>query len=316
MQRDGKQQGNLLNRENKRKCRVNRQSRTGSRVVTLGCRTAVKAGCRTGLTADRGINMKCTEIIKRLEILAPPKFAESWDNVGLLVGRSTKEIKKVYLAVDATDEVIEEAIDAEADLLLTHHPLIFSPLKRVTEENFLSRRVLRLLQADMCCYAMHTNFDVMGMADAAADELSLKNRQVLYVTYEDEISKEGIGRFGRLPRAMRLDECAEYVKEIFRLPAVRVYGELDDMVEVAAVSPGSGKSVVPCAVAAGVDVLISGDIDHHTGIDLVAQGVSVIDAGHYGLEKLFVPYMKSYFTRNIPELVVEATEEKSPFSVI
>ncbi|MGN1147097.1 MAG: Nif3-like dinuclear metal center hexameric protein [Lachnospiraceae bacterium] len=260
--------------------------------------------------------MKCTEIMKRLEILAPAKFAEEWDNVGLLAGRSTKEVKKVYLAVDATDEVIEDAIDAEADMLLTHHPLIFSPLKSVTEENFVSRRVLRLLQADMCYYAMHTNFDVMGMADAAADEIELKNRQVLAVTYEDEISKEGIGRYGRLPRVMRLEECAEYVKETFRLPAVRVYGELNDKVEIAAISPGSAKSVVPFAVAAGVEVLISGDIDHHTGLDLVAQGVSVIDAGHYGLEKLFMSYMQDYFTRNMPELIVETAEEKSPFAVI
>lgn len=260
--------------------------------------------------------MKCMDVMKRLEILAPANFAESWDNVGLLAGRSTKDVKKVYLAVDATDEVIEEAIDAEADMLITHHPLIFSPLKSITEENFISRRVLRLLQADICYYAMHTNFDVMGMADAAADELNLKNRQVLEVTYEDEISKEGIGRYGRLPNAMTLHACAEYVKEIFDLEAVRVYGDLQEKVEIAAISPGSAKSVIPHALQAGVDVLISGDIDHHMGIDMVAQGVAVIDAGHYGLEKLFVPYMKDYFARNLPEITVEVAQEKSPFTVI
>lgn len=260
--------------------------------------------------------MKCAEIIKRLEVLAPVKFAEEWDNVGLLAGRSGKEVKKVYLAVDATDEVVEDAIEAEADLLLTHHPLIFKPLKSITEENFTGRRILRLLQADICYYAMHTNFDVMGMADAAADELLLRDRQVLEVTYEDEISREGIGRYGRLPRRMTLASCAEFVKETFRLPAVRVYGELDDWVEIAAVSPGSAKSVIPFAVQAGVDVLISGDIDHHMGIDLVAQGLSAIDAGHYGLEKLFVPYMQDFFARNLPEIRIETAEEKSPFAVI
>lgn len=260
--------------------------------------------------------MKCTEIVKRLEILAPPKFAEEWDNIGLLAGRSNKEVKKVYLAVDATDEIVEDAIEMEADLLLTHHPLIFKPLKSVTEEHFISRRILRLLQADMCYYAMHTNFDVMGMADAAADEMMLRNRQVLEVTYEDEIAKEGIGRYGRLPRVMTLAECAAYVKEIFHLPSVRVYGELEEKVEIAAVSPGSGSSVGSYALQAGVDVLISGDIDHHMGIDLVAQGISVIDAGHYGLEKLFVPYMKDYFVRNLPEIQVECAPDKSPFEVL
>ncbi|MDE6128641.1 MAG: Nif3-like dinuclear metal center hexameric protein [Lachnospiraceae bacterium] len=260
--------------------------------------------------------MRCTDIMRRLEVLAPLGFAEKWDNVGLLAGRSTKEIKSVYLAVDATDEVVEEAIDSEADMLITHHPLIFSPLKSITAENFIGRRVLRLLQADICYYAMHTNFDVMGMADAAADELQLLDRQVLEITYEDNSVREGIGRYGRLPKVMSLAECAVYVKEIFRLPAVRVYGETNERVEIAAVSPGSAKSVTANAVQAGVDVLISGDIDHHMGIDLVAQGISVIDAGHYGLEKLFVPYMQDYFRKKLPEIAVIAAEEKSPYTVI
>ncbi|MDE5680292.1 MAG: Nif3-like dinuclear metal center hexameric protein [Lachnospiraceae bacterium] len=185
--------------------------------------------------------MRCTDIMRRLEVLAPLGFAEKWDNVGLLAGRSTKEIKSVYLAVDATDEVVEEAIDSEADMLITHHPLIFSPLKSITAENFIGRRVLRLLQADICYYAMHTNFDVMGMADAAADELQLLDRQVLEITYEDNSVREGIGRYGRLPKVMSLAECDAYVKEILRLPYVRVYGETNERVEIAAVSTGSEK---------------------------------------------------------------------------
>lgn len=260
--------------------------------------------------------MRCTDIMRRLEVLAPLGFAEQWDNVGLLAGRSAKEVKSVYLAVDATDEVIEDAVDAGADMLITHHPLIFSPLKSITAEHFIGRRVLRLLQADICYYAMHTNFDVMGMADAAADELRLLDRQVLEITHEDEIAREGIGRYGRLPKVMSLSQCAAYVKEVFRLPAVRVYGEMNERIEIAAVSPGSAKSVVSSAVQTGVDVLISGDIDHHMGIDLVAQGVSVIDAGHYGLEKLFVPYMREYCRKKMPELMVLAAEEKSPYTVV
>ena len=260
--------------------------------------------------------MRCSEIIKRLEILTPSAFAKDWDNVGLLAGRSTKEIKKIFLAVDATDEVIEAAIDARADMLLTHHPLIFTPIKSITDEDFIGRRVLRLLQADICYYAMHTNFDVLGMADAAADEMLLQNKQVLEITYEDEFSKEGIGRYGRLPEVMTLAECASYVKEIFHLQTVRVYGEPDEQLEIAAISPGSAKSVIPYAVKAGVDVLISGDIDHHMGIDLIAQNIAVIDAGHYGLEKLFIPYMQDYFTETLPEMIIEAAGEKSPFTVI
>lgn len=260
--------------------------------------------------------MKCTDVIARLEQMAPLSFAEAWDNVGLLLGRQDKEIHKIYIAVDATDEVVEEAITEGADMLLTHHPMIFKPLKRITDGQFIERRVLQLLQEDICYYAMHTNFDVMGMADAAADILDLQNRQVLYVTYEDEISKEGIGRYGSLPKVMNLRQCGEYVKETFGLQAVRVYGDLCMQPEIAAVFPGSGKSAVEPSLEAGVDVLITGDMDHHTAIDLSAQGIAVIDAGHYGIEKIFVPYMRDYLARETTGVQIKMAVEKSPYEVI
>ncbi len=135
--------------------------------------------------------MKCYEIIDKLESLSPTEFAEEWDNIGLLAGRRDKEVRTVYIALDATDDVIEEAVRLGADLLLTHHPLIFKKMSRVNTDDFIGRRVCELIRNDISYYAMHTNFDVMGMADAAADELSLKDRRVLDVTYEDDISKEG-----------------------------------------------------------------------------------------------------------------------------
>lgn len=260
--------------------------------------------------------MKCSEIMRRLEVLSPVRFAMDWDNVGLLLGREEKEIQKVYIALDATDEAIEEAVSLKADMLLTHHPLLFRPVKKITDDHFIGRRLLKLAQADMCYAAMHTNFDVLGMADAAADELKLQNAQVLSVTYEDEISKEGIGRYGKLDVAMTLEECAEYVKRTFRLPAVTVYGDKETLIETAAVSPGSGGSVIADALEAGVDVLITGDIDHHAGIDALAQELNVIDAGHYGLEKIFLPYMKDFFARNIAGVAVFTAPDISPFQVV
>ena len=91
---------------------------------------------------------------------------------------------------------------------------------------------MKLIGNDISYYAMHTNFDVMGMADAAADEIRLKERQVLSITYEDEIAKEGIGRYGKLPQVMTLEECASYVKDVFHLESVKVYGERDMAVEL------------------------------------------------------------------------------------
>lgn len=257
--------------------------------------------------------MRCRELIRKLETLSPRSYAESWDNPGLLTGRYEKEIGKVMVALDATDEVIEQAVNAGADFLLTHHPLIFSARKQINDDDFIGRRLVKLLRNDICCYAMHTNFDVMGMADAAADRIALTDRQVLDVTRETDREKEGIGRIGKLPKAMSLEECAEFVKHSFALEYIKIFGERDRTVEKAAICPGSGKSVIQKSVLGGADVLITGDIDHHEGIDAMAMGLSIIDAGHYGLEKIFVPYMEEFLRKECGGLAVSHAEEQNPF---
>ena len=189
-----------------------------------------------------------SDVLDFLEGFAPPELAESWDNVGLLVGNRDKEIKKIYIALDATDEAIEEAVAAGADLLLTHHPMIFKGMKRITAEDFIGRRVIRLIQEDMAYYAMHTNFDVKGMADLAADYLHLTETRVLEVTCSSDTEVEGIGRYGSLTQEMGLEELCSLVKEVFSLDNVKVFGDLKQRVSTAAISPGSGKSVISNAL--------------------------------------------------------------------
>lgn len=111
----------------------------------------------------------------------------------------------------------------EADLLLTHHPLIFGGMKRVVAEDFIGRRLMRLIANDVACYAMHTNFDVKGMADLAAAMLGLEETQVLDVTAYTDDTEEGIGRVGRLMAPMTVKECAGFVKAAFSLPEVKVF---------------------------------------------------------------------------------------------
>ena len=210
--------------------------------------------------------MECKKVIEILEKQSPKSYACDWDNVGLLVGREDKEIQKIYIALDATDEAIEEAIANGADMLLTHHPMIFKGMKRVTQEDFIGRRIIRLIQNDISYYAMHTNFDVMGMADLAADYLGISDTRVLEITSVSETGEEGIGRYGSLKKEMTVRECCEEVKQAFSLENVKVFGNLERKVKTAAISPGSGRSVISNALQAGVDVLITGDIDHHEGM--------------------------------------------------
>lgn len=270
--------------------------------------------------------MKCSEIVKVLDELAPKEYACEWDNVGLLCGSIHKEIKRIYIALDATDEVIEEAAAAGADMLLTHHPLIFKGLKRVTADDFTGRRIMRMIQSDMSYYAMHTNFDVCVMADLAAEQMGLSDTVVLEETGVRKGSPCGIGVVGQLPEyksmagdlhnTMRLADCAELVKEKFDVDKVKVFGKPESVVRLAALCPGSGSSVIGKAIELGADVLITGDIDHHDGIDAVANNLCVIDAGHYGLEHIFVPYMADYCKDHMAGLAIYQREHMLPFTVM
>lgn len=260
--------------------------------------------------------MKCSEVIEKLEELSPVAFAEKWDNVGLVIGNKEKEIRKVMIAVDATEDVILQALKYNADMLLTHHPMILSGEKNIISDDFIGKRIITLIKNDICCYAMHTNFDVMGMADAAADVIGLRDRKVLDITYEDEIAKEGCGRFGKLSKMMTLEQCANHVKKEFKIDSVRVYGDRDLKIEKCAIMPGSGGDYIEHAIQAGVEVLVTGDIKHHQGIDACAKGLAIIDAGHYELEKIFVPYMEEFFCRNMNSLTVCGAKESVPFWVL
>lgn len=260
--------------------------------------------------------MQCKEIIQVIEAAYPKSAALEFDNVGLQAGRVSKEVNRVYLALDATDQAIEAAKEAGADMLVTHHPLIFSPLKSVTDEGFISRRIVKLIQYDISYYAMHTNYDVLGMAELAGDVLKLGDTEVLDITSGTQEKPEGIGRIGSLAESMTLQECCLYVKDCLKLGSVKVFGDMEKKVSRMAVSPGSGKSAVRPAVEKGADVLVAGDIGHHDGLDAVEQGLAVIDAGHYGTEYIFLDDMKDFLTKKLPCLNVVTAPVIHPFQVL
>jgi len=258
--------------------------------------------------------MLCRDIINVIENTYPKQAALEWDNVGLLVGRTEKKVDKIYVALDATDEVIDAAIASGADMLVTHHPLIFTPMKKITDEHFIGNRVVKLLQHDISYYAMHTNYDVLGMAKLSGEMLRLHEEDVFEVT--DSEQNIGIGRIGKLEREMTLGECCEWVKKAFELPSVRVFGDVNKKVVCAAISPGSGKHMSDVAIEKGADVLITGDIDHHEGIDAVSRGLAIIDAGHYGLEYIFIEDIVKYLKQNLKKVTVEQAEIVQPFQTI
>lgn len=260
--------------------------------------------------------MLCKEIIQVIEATYPRDAALDFDNVGLLVGRAEKEVNRVYIALDATDAVIDRAVQSGADMLITHHPLIFSPIKKITDEDFISRRVVKLIQNDISYYAMHTNYDVLGMAELSEKILGIHDAEVLDVTMEKDGRPEGIGRIGMLDKPMTLEECCIYVKHKLNLGSLKVFGDMNTEVSRLAISPGSGKTAVPAALAKGADVLVTGDIGHHDGLDAVEQGLAIIDAGHYGTEYIFIDDMKHFLEEKLPVLEIMTTPVIHPFQII
>ena len=241
--------------------------------------------------------MKAYELTSWLEKKYPSDAAEDWDNVGLLAGDDTNEISHVFLALDLTEETLAEAIEDGADMIITHHPMIFSGIKKINNHSFTGRKILTLIQKGIVYYAMHTNYDVLGMADLSADYTKMHDTTVLSVTEEREGEVQGFGRVGKLPREMTLREYAQLVKESLKLNDVKVYGNLDSMVKCAAVCTGSGKSMIK-------DVIT------------VAQGLALIDAGHYGTEYIFMDAMKKELTQAFPELKISCAEVKSPYTIL
>jgi dinuclear metal center YbgI/SA1388 family protein len=262
--------------------------------------------------------MKLKDLIRYLEQLSPVQYAEDWDNVGLLLGDDTQEVTRVMIALDATDYVVEQAVLQKVDVLLTHHPMIFKPVKQINNHSMVGRRLLKLAGHHIAYYAMHTNFDIKGgMAEIAARRIGLTDMEPLEVTAVEQGVPEGIGRVGHLPEAMTVREIAEDIKQKFGLKNVILYGNKSNKVWKIAICPGSGKSEIQNALAAGAELLITGDIGHHEGIDALDQGLMILDATHYGLEHIFIEFMAGYLSAlQNQDLQIICMDVGSPIEVL
>lgn len=267
--------------------------------------------------------MRLSKILDLLSADMPPSLAMDWDNVGLILGRREKEVNKVMLALDLSSRLLKEAKEKRVDLIVTHHPLIFSPLKKITDEEIIGNKIIEILQQDMAYIAMHTNYDVAEscMADIAAERMGLEGRplEATALLEKEGGQKElGIGKVGELEREYSIEELAKKVKTAFGLDFVRVFGAgmTDKRIRRAAISPGSGKGMYKWAKKAGAQVLITGDITHHEALDALEEGIAVIDAGHYGLEHIFVEDMRKRIGRMDRSLEIYTEEVNFPDSIL
>ncbi len=273
-------------------------------------------------------SISCNDIIEKLEEKSPKQYACDWDNVGLLLGRGDKAVNRIMVALDATMEVVKAACDMDCDMLITHHPLIFSSVKRITDESVLGKKLLLLAEHGISYYAMHTNFDTVGSMAHAVTDVFLGFESIEPIEKCD-MPEEGMGRLAFLPKPMTRDEICEYIKKQLELPQVTFYPATFDGEEIPAdkefnkiaVMPGSGKSFIDSVVVSGCDLYLTGDIGYHEAQHATELGLSIIDATHDGLEKVFARYMADYIKECLPfaDAEVDNDESKScklPYSVI
>lgn len=235
------------------------------------------------------------DIVLLLESIAPLTLAESWDNVGLLCGDRQHAVLRVLCALDITEQVVEEAIKRDVQLIVAHHPVIFTSVSRVTTDDVTGRILRKAIQHDIALICMHTNADCAqgGVNDALASALFLTN-----VINMGAGENGMLGRVGDLPRQMQPREFALYVKECLRAGGVR-FCDGGKPIQRVAVGGGACGKMMDHAVAKGADAFVIGDCSYDLMQRAQSLGLTLTDAGHFPTENpvaaAFADQIKSAF---------------------
>lgn len=266
--------------------------------------------------------MKAIEIIHLLNEWAPSYLIEDWDNTGFQVGDPEKKVENILISLDLDRRVFQRAIKDNVDMIITHHPIIFEPLKTVTRLDYKEKLIYDLIKEDIVVYNAHTNLDLAigGVNHALAEVLNLKDTESLNIVHreeeknnlEDEDIIYGYGKVGIIDK-MPLREYLDKVKERLDVEDLIVYGDLDKNIEKVALCGGSGSSFTHDAFLKGADVYITGDVKYHEAQYADELGLTIVDAGHYHTEKVILPVIKEYLKERVLETIeIQLYNESSP----
>lgn len=251
-----------------------------------------------------------------LEQFAPRRFAAEWDNVGLLVGDGNSPVERLMTCLTVTPDTAAEAVDAEAGMIVTHHPFPFRAQKRLTTGTPTGRMLLQLIASGVAIYSPHTAFDsaIEGINQRLAEGLGLKEIQSLI---PDEAGP-GSGRWGRLvSRRIKLSKMAERVKKFLSVDRIQYVGDLDQPIRSMAVACGSGGEFLRQARKLGCDAMLTGETRFHTCLDAEAAGVALLMPGHFASERFAVEYLADVIAKQFPDLEVwAARRERDPIGLI
>lgn len=226
--------------------------------------------------------MKVKEIAKILEESVPLVWQESYDNAGLVVGNPESEVQTILIALDATEEVVDEAIEMGAQMVITHHPIIFRPIKRLAGENRQQRTIAKAIASGIALYAAHTNLDsapAEGISHHLARLLGLQEEGLLEPSANEGV---GLGIVGSLPCPTKPEEFLSLIKERLGVEALRHSPIRVERIQRVAICSGAGGSLIEAAERAGADLYLSAEFKYHDFVD--ADRMILADAGHFETE--------------------------------
>ncbi len=249
------------------------------------------------------MSVTANDIIKKLEQTAPKELCCEWDNVGIMSGDGSKSVSTVLVALDCTENVIDEAIAKGADMIITHHPFIFKSIKNLDYSNPLSRRIAKVIKNDLLVYSAHTNLDIAdyGTNYTLAKLLELENTKGLVPMGEGAY----MGRIGELREEMTFSELIAFVKDKLCAEYITVNGDMPRSIKKVALCTGAGADYdfLLCAKNMGADAYITGDVGYHDAQNAENMDICLIDATHYLTEVIVV--------RTLCDLLSSAFEDVS-----
>jgi len=250
-----------------------------------------------------------------LEQFAPPRLAEEWDNVGLLVGDRHRTVHRLMTCLTVTPASAGEAVRRAADLIVSHHPMPFRALKRITSETTVGRLLLDLIAARVAIYSPHTAFDSTsdGINQRLADGLGLRG----VVPLVPQAEGQGTGRWGWLEEPLPLEQLARRVKEFLALRQLQVTGALEQPVRAVAAACGAAGELLEAAHGHGCDAMVVGETQFHTCLEAEALGIGLVLPGHFASERFAVEYLAGVLSQRFPDVEVWASrDERDPLQWI
>lgn len=242
--------------------------------------------------------MKVEEIAGIIEKDFPIKYAFDGDNVGLLVGNPKDEVRKILITCDVDSEVVREAVTVGANLIVSHHPLMFHKVNRMTEDDPEQEAIRLMIKNNISLYSAHTNLDAAngGLNDYMASLLNIKNTDVVDVVAEDNGKNHGFGRVGMLKEPVSLERLMNNIIDVFKADGLRYEGNKNALVHKIAVNTGGGADILYRCIDLCCDVLVTGDIKYNGFRDAAQHKMAVVDIMHFDSEKIVKDFYENYFS--------------------